>query len=322
MDTEEAPIPTAGNTILLTIMAMAFFAMQDTMVKVISDTVSIWQLYLARAVIVLGLLTATMGFFRPMSGLKLVNPGWAALRSLFMAGAFLCFYLSMPFLSLSQAAAAFFTGPLFITLFGVIINRERVGPRRIVALILGFLGVLVIVEPWGERLEPMMLLPVGAAISYAMAIVITRARCLEDSAVALSTVQNVIFAQVALLGLILTDTLQPGAEAVAGYPFLLAPWTRADLIVWVMIAATAVTHIVGAITLTHVYQHAEASKVAPLEYSYLAIVPFFDWLVWGTVPTAAILIGMVLIAVAGGFVSWREGTPVRPRPQTHGEEPA
>lgn len=302
-------------------MAMAFFAVQDTMVKVISDSVSVWQLYLARAVVVLGLLTATMGFFRPMSGLKLVNPGWAAVRSVFMAGAFLCFYLSMPFVSLSQAAAAFFTGPLFITLFGAVINGEQVGPRRVAALILGFFGVLVIIEPWGARLEPMLLLPVGAAICYAMAIVITRARCLEDSAVALSTVQNVIFAQIALAGLILTDTLRPDAATVAGYPFLFAPWTPVELVVWALIAATAVTHIVGAITLTHVYQHAEASKVAPLEYSYLAIVPICDFFVWGTVPTVATLTGMVLIALAGAFVSWREGTPVRPRPQTHGEEP-
>lgn len=308
------------RTVLLTVMAMTFFAMQDTMVKVVSDSVSIWQLYLTRAVIVLGLLTATMGFFRPMSGMKLVNPGWAALRSVLMGTAFLCFYLAMPFLSLSQAAAAFFTGPLFITLFGAFFNGERVGPRRIMALMLGFAGVLVIVEPWGEQVEPMMLLPVGAAMAYALAVVITRARCLEDSAVALSTVQNVVFAQIALVGLIVVDTLQPGAEAVAGYPFLLAPWVRAEPLVWLMIAATAVTHIVGAITLTHVYQHAEAGKVAPLEYSYLAIVPIFDFLVWGTVPTSTIAIGMALIALAGGFVSWREGTPVRPRPQTHGEE--
>jgi len=164
---------TASRTILLTIMAMAFFAVQDTIVKVISDSISIWQLYLVRAVIVLGMLTATMSFFRPMSGLKLVNPGWAALRSVLMGTAFLCFYLAMPFVSLSQAAAAFFTGPLFITLFGAVINGERVGPRRIVALILGFAGVLVIVEPWGEQIEPMLLLPVGAAMAYAMAVVIT-----------------------------------------------------------------------------------------------------------------------------------------------------
>ncbi len=317
----DAAAPPARSIVLLMIVAMAFFAVQDTMVKLISESVSIWQLYLARAVVVLGLLTATMGFFRPMSGLKLVNPGWAALRSVLMGAAFLSFYLAMPFLTLSQAAAAFFTGPLFITLFGAVVNGERVGPRRIVAIVLGFAGVLVIVAPWGERVEPMMLLPVGAAMSYAMAVVITRSRCVEDSAVALSTVQNVIFAQIALIGLVLTDTMQPDAETVAGYPFLFAPWTRAEPLVWVMIAGTAVTHIVGAIALTHAYQRADASRLAPLEYSYLALVPIFDFLVWNTVPTISVAVGMVLIALAGGFVSWREGQPVRPRPQTHGEEP-
>jgi drug/metabolite transporter (DMT)-like permease len=317
---DETALP-PRRALVLTIMAMAFFAAQDTMVKVISDSISIWQLYLVRAVLVLGLITATMGLFRPMSGMRLLNPGWAALRSFFMAGAFLCFYLAMPFVSLSQAAAAFFTGPLWITLFGALINGEKVGPRRIIALILGFAGVLVIVEPWGDELEPMLLLPVGAAMSYALAIVITRARCVDDSAVALSLVQNVIFAQVALVGLLVVDMARPDPAAIEGYRFLLMPWVRAEPLVWAMVAATAVTHMVGAITLTHVYQHAEASRIAPLEYSYLMMVPAADYLIWGTAPTANTLSGMVLIALAGGFVSWREGQPVRPRPQTHGEEP-
>jgi len=151
----------------------------------------------------------------PLSGIKLVNPLWAALRSIFMAGAFIMFYLAMPFVSLSQAAAAFFTGPLFITLLSAVVIGERIGPRRIIALVLGFTGVLIIIQPWGERLELSLLLPIGAAMSYALAIVITRSRCVEDSAVALSLVQNVVFAQIGLAALIILDVLDPSESRVS-----------------------------------------------------------------------------------------------------------
>ncbi len=301
--------------------AMAFFAVQDTIVKLLSDDIPIWQLYLARAVMVLSIICATVGLFRPDSGIKLVNPGWAALRSVLMAGAFLMFYLAMPFVSLSQAAATFFTGPLFITLFGALINRERVGPRRIGALMLGFAGVLVIVQPWSDDLEIALIMPLIAAVCYALAVVITRSRCLEDSAVALSLVQNVVFAMIALFGIIAIDMIDPSPSQIAAFPFLLSPWQPTTWVVWLMVLATSITHMVGAITLTRVYQQSEASRIAPLEYSYLAIVPAFDLLFWGTLPTATTLSGMVMVALAGAFVAWREGTPVRPRPQTHGEEP-
>jgi drug/metabolite transporter (DMT)-like permease len=291
------------------------------MVKLISDHVSIWQLYLARAIIVLGLLSGLVGAFRPLSGIKLVNPFWAALRSVFMGGAFVLFYLAMPFVSLSQAAAAFFTGPLFITLLSAVFTGERIGPRRIVALLLGFAGVLVIIQPWGDGLQLALLLPLAAAISYALAIVITRARCVEDSAVALSLVQNVVFAQIGLAALIILDITAPSESRVAGYPFLFAGWGPAPLLVWAMIMATAVTHMIGAIILTRVYQTSDSSRIAPLEYSYLAIVPVLDLVIWRVVPSGTTILGMILIALAGAFVAWREGTPPRPRPQTHEEVP-
>ena len=310
-----------GRIVILMLIAMGSFALQDAMVKLISDHVSIWQLYLARAIIVLGLLSGLVGAFRPLSGIKLVNPAWAALRSVFMGGAFVLFYLAMPFVSLSQAAAAFFTGPLFITLLSALFTGERIGPRRIVALLLGFAGVLVIIQPWGDQLQLTLLLPLAAALSYALAIVITRARCVEDSAVALSLVQNVVFAQIGLAALIILDIMAPSENRVAGFPFLFEGWTSAPLFVWAMIMATAVTHMIGAIILTRVYQVSDSSRIAPLEYSYLAIVPVLDLVIWQVPPSGTTILGMILIALAGAFVAWREGTPPRPRPQTHEEVP-
>ena len=142
----------------------------------------------------------------------------------------------------------------------------------------------MIIRPWDADVELALLLPLAAAVSYALAIIVTRSRCLEDSAVALALVQNVIFAQVALLAIVLIGLAQFDATTVAAYPFLLRGWEVADRSVWLMIVGTAATHIVGAIILTRVYQVAEASKIAPLEYSYLAIAPVIDFVIWRVVP--------------------------------------
>ena len=88
-----------------------------------------------------------------------------------------------------------------------------------------------------------------------------------------------------------------------------------------MLVFTAFTHIIGMQSSVRAYQMADASKIAPFEYIYLAIVPVLDFLVWQTLPSAMTLLGMALIAGSGGFVAWREGRPARARPQNYGEIP-
>lgn len=308
------------RAILLILTAMVAFSVQDAIVKKIVETASVWQAQLIRSIAVLALLWLIAASIGKRHELRPTQWLWPALRGGFMCGAYVMFYASLPFLSLSQASAAFFIGPMLITLLAAVLLREPIGPRRIIAIIVGFVGVLCIVQPGGD-MELAALMPVGAAICYSFGVVVTRWRCRADPAFALSMVHNCVYVLVAVIAVSLVEAIPFGVETKASHPALTTGWADISWLVFGMLMLTAVTHIIGMQSSVRAYQMADASKIAPFEYSYLAIVPILDFTMWQTIPSSMTMLGMVLIAGSGGFVAWREGRPARARPQNYGEIP-
>lgn len=306
---------------LLVLIAMAAFATQDIAVKLVVDEVSLWQMMLIRSTATLGLLVATAAILGVGTSLVPLRWGWPLLRAVFMCAAYLFFYTSLPFLSVTVAAATFFIGPLFITLLAAVFLGEGIGPRRIAAVVIGFIGVLVIIRPGAEDWRPAALLPVLAALCYAAGTILTRWRCREEANFALSLIHNLVYANLGMLGVMIVPLAPLPAGFAGDWPFLAAGWLQPSALAIVLILSTAGTHLVGVLASVRAYQAADASRIAPFEYSYLAMIPAFEFAIWGTVPDAMTFGGIALIAIAGMFVAWREGRPVRPRVHPQGEHP-
>ncbi len=308
------------RAITLILTAMVAFCIQDAIVKKIVETASVWQAQLIRSIFVLILLWLIAESLGKRRELRPTQWLWPVLRGGFMCGAYILFYASLPFLSLSQASASFFIGPMLITLFAAVILHEPIGPRRIVAIIGGFAGVLCIVQPGGD-MQLAALMPVGAAMCYAMGVVVTRWRCRADPAFALSMMHNGVYVVVAILAVLIIDSIPFEAETRENYAALTTGWAEVSWLVIGLLFVTSVTHIIGMQSSVRAYQLADASRIAPFEYAYLAIIPVLDFAVWQTLPSSMTVLGMVLIAASGGFVAWREGRPARARPQNYGEIP-
>jgi drug/metabolite transporter (DMT)-like permease len=246
---------------------------------------------------------------------------WPLVRGGFMCGSYLCFYASLPLLPLSQAAATFFTGPLFITVFAALMLGEPIGPRRVVAVVVGFAGVLCIVRPGAEGWQAVALLPLLSAISYAAGITITRWRCRDESNYALSAVHNTVYIAVGALGVLLVPLLPWASATRIGWPFLTEGWLPLTAYALGLMVFTAATHLIGVLCSVRAYQIEDASRIAPFEYSYLLLMPIYDVVLWGNWPQPLTLIGMALICGAGVFVAWREGRPPRPQVHPRGEDP-
>lgn len=316
-----APPRARLGPVLMIIAAMAAFSTQDLVVKVVAAEVSLWQLQLIRSLLVLWLLLLLVAAVGHLSYLAPRAWKWPVMRAVFMSGAYLCFYAALPLLPLSQAAAAFFTGPLFITLLAALVLGEPIGPRRVVAVLAGFAGVLLIIRPGfaGWRVEA--LLPVLSAFCYAAGMVITRWRCGGETNFALSAIHNALYALIGLAGVVILELFPVEPSARAAWPFLFSGWLPLGGLAAALILITACTHLAGVLLSVRAYQSEEASRIAPFEYSYLAIMALYDLLLWGVVPDLATFAGMVLIAGAGTFVAWREGRPPRPQIHPRGEIP-
>lgn len=309
------------RAILLILGAMMCFAVQDVVVKLTASEVSLWQMQAVRSAAVLVMLVGVVAAIGRGPELIPRNWRWPLARAIFMVGAYLFFYAALPHLTLAKAASAFFIGPLLITLFAAIFLGEPIGPRRIASVVVGFVGVLFIVQPGLDGWTPIAALPVLAAVCYAMGVVITRWRCREDPGFSLTLVHNLLYAAVGVLGVVIMPLvpLEPGMRTE--HAFLVEGWLPLSLGVAALLVVTAATHIGGILMSVRAYQEAEASTLAPYEYVYLVIVPVFDYVFWGQLPVPATLIGMALICGSGGFVAWREGRPARPRIQQNAELP-
>lgn len=305
----------------LVLTAMLWFSIQDVVVKFTADQVSLWQMQVIRSVAIILMVTALLTALGRPAEITPVRWRWPFVRGLFMCVAYLGFYASLPYISLAKAASAFFISPMLITVLAAVFLGEGIGPRRIIAVVVGFSGVLFIVQPGMAGWSPYALLPVGSAFAYAAGVILTRWRCQNDPGFSLTMVNAWINGVVGGLVLLVLPLLTIPAELQAEHLFILSGWLDLTPVLLGLVVLTAATHLAGALSSVKAYQIGEASRLAPFEYSYLVMMAVFGFLIWGTVPDPATLTGMTLICASGAFIAWREGRPPRPRVQQSAEIP-
>ncbi len=295
------------TAIPLILLATCGFAVQDAVVKVLSNSGSLWQLMLLRAFIVLTILFLLSKSIHKSSSIVPNGWFWPILRGIFMSCAYTLFYCSLPFVSLSKAATCFFTAPIFICVFSTIILKETIGWRRVSAVLIGFLGVLVIIRPGTENVNLILILPLLAGVFYALAQIITRGFCQRQSSFSLTFSHNLLYACLGLLMVNILPVIPFTEDLRATNHFLFMGWVPLTYEIVLLIGVTSVTHIVALTATIRAYQTAETSFVAPLEYFYLIFVSLIDYAVWNVLPQFHAVIGIVLIMVSGIIISFREG---------------
>jgi drug/metabolite transporter (DMT)-like permease len=202
-------------------------------------------------------------------------------------------------LSLSVIAATLYTGPLFIALFSSLLIGEPVGPRRWAAIALGFVAVLVIIRPAASDFTALALIPIVAAILYALANVLTRAKAQEESPLALGFALNYALILVGLAATLAIALWDPTPEQAGFYPFLLGHWVPMASAEWMIVAALAVLMVGISVGLAKAYQSAPPAVIATFDYAYLAFAAFWSFAVFNEAPDLPTVVGLVMIAAAG-----------------------
>lgn len=310
--TADRPPQAAG----LMVGSLFLLALQDGLVKLTSADVSLWQFQLIRSVASLFLLVVLT---RILWDTAMPRPRrlWAVvLRTLLLTGAMICFFAGMPFLALAETAAGFYMFPLFVALLSALLLAERVGPRRVAAILVGFAGTLLILKPGTDVFRPISLMPVGAALCYAGMILVTRHLCREESPVTLSYGVTFAFLCLGALGVLILPG-EPANGWAETWPYLFTGWNELSGWVLVMILACSVLNLTSNIGLAKAYQTADTSWLAPFDYSYLIFATFWGVVFWLDVPDSATALGMVMIGGAGTFVAWRERQENRARGGGH-----
>lgn len=282
---------------IATIVATVFgMALADAVVKYSSAEMTLWQIWVLRSAIVVPvLLVLNRGRILPRA------PRWVLLRSFALVLMYLGIYAAIPLLDLSVIAASLYTAPLFITILSAIALREPITGQNWAAIMVGFVGVLLIVQPAAEGFTPLALVPISAAFLYALAAVVTRAKCAREAAPTLALWVNLMLLVCGGTASLLVLAARPSGAATS-YPFLFAVWPTMTFGNWQVIGVLAALMIGIGIGLAKAYQSPKPQVIATFDYSFLIFAAFWGYVFFGEIPSIWNVLGMVLIAGAGVIV--------------------
>lgn len=285
-------LPLAISSIVFTVLALS---LGDALIKFTSGEFVIWQIFVVRSILVL---TILMGYLAIRSPASIKLPSailWTAVRSLLLVGMWLAYYLALPHLELSVAAAAYYTIPIFITLFSALIIGDRVSSLGWVAVFIGFLGVLLILRPKAGDFNAFAFLPVLAAILYALAMILTRTKCQDESPIILSAALNVTFILVGCIAALFIS----GFNDQYREGFLLATWTEMGASEWLSMFLLAGAILIGSVGAAIAYQNGPPSVIGTFDFAYVGFAVVWGVVFFSELPDAMTLAGMALIVAAG-----------------------
>lgn len=218
------------------------------------------------------------------------------LRSAFGCGAMLGFFFAYGFMPLADVTAIAFSGPIFIAVLSIWLLREKVGLHRWSAIVVGFLGMMIIVRPGHGMLQSGALVVVGATALYALAMIQIRKLSDTEPSTTIAfyfTAFCTLFTGLALPWFWVTP-------AWGDLPLLLAVGLLGGL---------------AQLFMTRAYSMAPASAVAPFDYTHLLWAVLFGWYLWGDFPDLQTWIGCAIVVASGLYILYRETLRRQPVPR-------
>jgi drug/metabolite transporter (DMT)-like permease len=265
--------------LLLMLVGMAMFSLNDALGKWLVASHSVGQVLLIRSGAALVFLLPILWSFGVARLFQIERPGLQALRMVFSTAEVFCFYLAVRDLPLANVMTFWLAAPIYVAAVSPFLLGERVGVRRWLAICVGFLGVLIALAPSGEMSGTATLAAmVGSGCFAAMMVTGRTLRGTPDTAL--------VFWQLVGAGL---------AGAVA------APltWTQPTPFDWALLSLLGVVAMGAHLCITRALKLADAALVAPLQYTLLPWAILLGWLFFGDIPGTTMLAGGAIIVVAG-----------------------
>lgn len=295
---------------LLVLGSMALFGLIDNFMRLAAETGGLWQFHFLRAVAALAILVPlALVLGKP---LRPRLPGRVLLRSGLNSFAMVIYFGCLGFMPIAQVVAGLFTAPIFVVLFSALFFGERVSARRLLAVALGFLGILLALRPEAGDLSLLSVVPVLAGAFYGLGNLVTRRWLGAEGTL---TLLAWFFGMMLLWGglgcILIALWPQPVAPGAAGWAT--RGWVAPEGVFLAMILVQAVGSIIGVGLSIRAYQLADATMVAVFENTLLVFATIWAIILWGEVPDAVTLAGLALIALAGVLIAL-QGGKAAPRP--------
>ena len=286
--------PTALHGIYLKMTALVLFCTMDAMVKALGGTYGSFQLMLFRSAI--ALIPVSVLIWQA-GGLKIVKanrPWLQAARVAIGFGSLLGFFYVFPRMPLVDAYAISFAAPLFMVALSVPLLGEPVGWRRWTAVAVGFVGVLIMLDPWGMEFHPISLILLAATFCYALSTILVRLLSRHDHDV---------------VTLFWFAFVSSGLSLVGAIP----EWKWPPAMDWLWLIVLGLLGGFAQILITRAWRLAPAAVLAPFDYSSIVLAVLFGYLWFQEEPSWTVWYGLPLVIGSGLYILHRERVRARER---------
>ncbi len=275
------------------------FSLQDTIIKSISGAHAVTLAIFLRSIVSFPILLAMVQYEAGWRSVATKRAPFLVMRGGILLCAYLCYYISFAALPLAEAIALFFMAPLFVTVMSGPILGERVTGWAWAAVVIGFVGVLIILQPGSGLFEPAALLSLFSGLAYATAMVLGRKYARSEPTSVISFYQNVTYIVCSVIFAVVVNGILTETPSHPSLAFLFRPWGWPNTQDLALMAACGIIAAIAATLLTHAYRMGQANVVTPFEYTGMMWGTIWGLLLFSEIPKATTLVGMALIAAAG-----------------------
>ncbi|MGB5863341.1 MAG: DMT family transporter [Sulfitobacter sp.] len=291
--------PLRGITLMLGFCVLA--PLGDSLAKILGPTIPLGQLVLIRFAVQAALLVPLV----IMSDLdwRLTGAAWrlALLRTLLHIAGIGTMFTALQYLPLADAIAIVFVMPFIMLLLGRFVLGEEVGPHRLAACGVGFIGTLLVIQPNFLSVGYIALLPVGVAIIFALFMLTTRKLAKMVDPVALQAVS----------GTMAVAILAPFMVLGAALDYLPLSLVTPTAVEWQMLAAIGILGTLAHLLMTWSLRFAPSATVAPMQYLEIPVATLIGYWLFSELPDTLAACGIILTITAGVYVVLREQSSAR-----------
>ena len=292
--------------IVFILIAMIVFSVQDGIMKHIYNFVSLYEIYLIRTVVSFVLILLFLIITKKPIVFKSQYPLLTFTRVILFFFGFSSFYVSLTVLPLGTATALFFVTPFLITIFAHFFLKEEIGLRRWSAVVVGFIGVYVTLNPDFSNFNYLSLLPILCAFCYSLSMIIIKKTSDKDS---VYTQTFTFYIGAIILSIIFYFVIGDGQYNTSNHPasqFIFREWFVDFNSNILLMTATGVTATIAFFFLFTAYSIASPAVVSPFEYSILFWSPLVGWLYFDEIPSLNTVVGILIIVCSGVYIFMRE----------------
>ncbi len=276
----------------------------DGMAKLLGETIAVGLLVLVRfgvqALILIPLVAVTGKQWRMTPRVLRLT----LIRTLLHIVGITAMFTALQYMPLADTVAIAFVMPFIMLLLGKYILAEQVGPRRLIACVVGFIGTLLVIQPSFAQVGAPALLPVIVAVVFALFMLVTRQIAKETDPIALQAVSGAM-ATVLLLPVLLLGTQTSLPLLTLSVPPAEALW---------LLLAIGVLGTVAHLFMTWSLRYAPSATLAPMQYLEIPVATLFGWLIFHDLPNGLAALGIGITIAAGLYVILHERANARSGP--------